>query len=164
MKNILYFFTLVSLVLFACGGSGDSGSSPEDKLTGGGAASAVATVEISGNDAMQFDLKDIKVKAGQTVKLTLTHSGKLPKEAMGHNWVLLQQGVNMQEFAMAAMTAVESDYVPASEAGKVIAHTQLIGGGESTTIEFPAPPAGTYEFLCSFPGHSALMQGKFIVE
>ncbi|MCB0632702.1 MAG: azurin, partial [Lewinella sp.] len=26
----------------------------------------------------------------------------------------------------------------------------------------PAP--GTYDYICSFPGHYALMQGKFIVE
>ncbi|HBX64839.1 MAG TPA: azurin, partial [Balneolaceae bacterium] len=26
------------------------------------------------------------------------------------------------------------------------------------------PEAGTYDFICSFPGHYALMKGKFIVE
>ena len=46
----------------------------------------------------------------------------------------------------------------------MIAHTDLIGGGQVTSIEFDAPDAGTYEFLCSFPGHSGLMKGKFIVE
>jgi azurin len=40
----------------------------------------------------------------------------------------------------------------------------LIGGGESTTIEFEAPEKGEYTFLCTFPGHFGLMNGKFIVE
>lgn len=157
MRNILYFFPLVSLLLFACGGNSESSTTST-------AAPSVVEVSISGNDAMQFDLKEIKVKAGQTVKLTLVHSGKLPKEAMGHNFVLLQKGTDMAAFAMASMTAADAGYIAASEASKVIAHTNVIGGGESTTIEFPAPAAGTYDFICSFPGHYAVMQGKFIVE
>jgi azurin len=40
----------------------------------------------------------------------------------------------------------------------------MIGGGEQTTITFDAPEKGVYDFICSFPGHVALMQGKFIVE
>lgn len=159
MRNILYFFALISLVLYACGGGSEGGATSTST-----AAPSVVEVSISGNDAMQFDLKEIKVKAGQTVKLTLVHSGKLPKEAMGHNFVLLQKGTDMAAFAMASMGAADAGYVAASEASKVIAHTNVIGGGESTTIEFPAPAAGTYDFLCSFPGHYAVMQGKFIVE
>ena len=41
---------------------------------------------------------------------------------------------------------------------------KLIGGGEETTVTFDAPAKGTYDFICSFPGHYALMKGKFIVE
>ena len=40
----------------------------------------------------------------------------------------------------------------------------MIGGGQTTSITFTAPAAGTYDFICSFPGHSGLMKGKFIVE
>ena len=40
----------------------------------------------------------------------------------------------------------------------------MIGGGESVTIEFDAPEAGTYDFLCTFPAHFAMMKGKFIVK
>jgi azurin len=39
-----------------------------------------------------------------------------------------------------------------------------LGGGETDVIEFQAPPAGEYEFLCSFPGHYAMMRGKFVVK
>jgi azurin len=40
----------------------------------------------------------------------------------------------------------------------------MIGGGESDTITFDAPEAGTYVFLCTFPGHYQVMRGEFIVE
>ena len=40
----------------------------------------------------------------------------------------------------------------------------IIGDGETAVIEFDSPAVGEYEFLCSFPGHSGMMKGKFIVE
>ena len=120
-------------------------------------------VVIESNDQMRFNLSEIKVEAGQTVVLTLKHVGKLPKAAMGHNWVLLQPGVEMGKFAQEAVKAKATDYVP-EDSEDVIVHTKLIGGGEETTIEFEAPAKGEYTFICSFPGHYALMNGKFIVE
>ncbi|MGN8224500.1 azurin [Gracilimonas sp. BCB1] len=120
-------------------------------------------VTIESNDRMQFDLSEIKVEAGQTVVLTLKHVGKLPKAAMGHNWVLLKQGVDIQAFGSAASKAAGNEYIPEGTED-VIVHTKLIGGGQETTIEFTAPEAGTYDYICSFPGHYALMKGKLIVE
>jgi azurin len=40
----------------------------------------------------------------------------------------------------------------------------MLGGGETTTIAFTAPAAGTYDYICSFPGHYGMMKGKLIVE
>lgn len=119
---------------------------------------------LESTDAMQFTKKELKVKAGQTVKLTLKHTGKLAKAAMGHNFVLLAQGTDVAAFGQKAAQARDTEYIPKSEASKIIAHTKLIGGGESTSIEFKAPKKGTYTYICSFPGHYALMQGKLIVE
>lgn len=119
-------------------------------------------VVIESNDQMKFDLSEIKVKAGDTVVLTLKHVGKLPKAAMGHNWVLLTQGTDISAFAQKAVRARDTEYIP--EGDEVIINTSLIGGGEETTIEFVVPAAGEYDFICSFPGHFAIMKGKFIVE
>jgi azurin len=69
----------------------------------------------------------------------------------------------MKAFATSALQAKANEYIPEGTED-VIAHTALIGGGEETTIEFTAPAAGEYTFICSFPGHYALMNGKFIVE
>ena len=120
-------------------------------------------IVIESNDQMRFNLSEITVKQGQTVVLTLKHVGKLPKAAMGHNWVLLQSDTDLASFAMKAMKARDNEYVPA-EASEVVVNTILLGGGEETIIEFEAPAPGTYSFICSFPGHYALMQGTFIVE
>jgi azurin len=120
-------------------------------------------IVIESNDQMRFNLSEITVKQGQTIVLTLKHVGKLPKAAMGHNWILLQPDTDLATFAMKAMKARDNEYVPV-EAPEVVVNTILLGGGEETTIEFEAPAPGTYSFICSFPGHYALMQGTFIVE
>jgi len=134
----------------------DQSASSEDKN--------IAELTIDGSDKMQYDKKELKVKAGQTVQLTLTHSGSMPKSAMGHNFVLLKNGVDPADFAKAAWKAKDNDYIPSDKADDIIAHTKVIGGGEETTITFKAPEKGTYDFLCTFPGHYANMHGKFIVE
>lgn len=120
-------------------------------------------VNLTGNDQMQFNLKEIRVKAGETVRLTLKHVGQLPENAMGHNFVLLQKGTDIVDFATKAASASGNEYIP-EDTDQVIVHTEMIGGGEETSIEFTAPEAGTYDFICSFPGHYIQMQGKFIVE
>jgi len=120
-------------------------------------------IVIESNDQMRFNLSEITVKEGQIVVLTLKHVGNLPKAAMGHNWVLLRPDTDLASFAMSAMKAKDNEYVPV-DAPEVMVNTVLLGGGEKTTIEFEAPTPGTYSFICSFPGHYALMQGTFIVE
>ena len=124
------------------------------------------TVTIEANDAMQFDKKEFEVTAGQTVELVLKHTGKLPKVAMGHNVVILKPGTAVPTFAMAAMQAKDNDYIPTDEANAaaVVTKTKLIGGGETDTVTFTAPAAGTYEYLCTFPGHFGIMKGKMTVK
>lgn len=125
-----------------------------------------AKVEVTGNDQMQFSTKSIEVKAGDKVTLTFKHIGQLPKTAMGHNLVILKAGSAVPDFANKAMAAPTTEYIPqdAETKDKIIAHTKLIGGGESDTITFTAPAAGTYPFLCTFPGHFGLMQGTLTVK
>ncbi|MFA5488164.1 MAG: azurin [Candidimonas sp.] len=124
------------------------------------AAQCEATIE--GNDAMQFNVKDVTVdKSCKEFTLHLKHVGKLPKAAMGHNLVLTKQS-DMQAVANDGVAAgVDGDYVKAGD-DRVIAHTKLIGGGESTSVTFDVAKlaAGeTYEYFCSFPGHWAIMKG-----
>jgi azurin len=116
---------------------------------------------LNAGDNMKFEKETITVKAGDTVKLRLVHTGKIAKAAMGHNFVLLKKGTNIDQFI--TNRAGKEDYIP-NNGADIIAHTRLLGGGESDLIQFLAPEKGTYTFLCSFPGHAAMMVGKFIVE
>ncbi len=120
-------------------------------------------ITVNSNDQMRFDVKEIKVRAGQEVTLTLNHTGTTSVKMMGHNWVLLNKGVKLSDFGQKASFAGDNDYIPKDAGTDVIVHTKMLGGGESDTITFTAPEKGEYEFLCTFPGHYGIMKGKFIV-
>ncbi|MDC1226021.1 azurin [Algibacter sp.] len=158
---------IFSGVVIGCGGKKEEkkeGFSYEKKTTTSKKVESNPNdVVITSNDAMQFNKKEIKVKAGEPVKITLKHIGKMDKNVMGHNFVLLKQGVSLVVFANKAASFATNQYIPKATED-VIAYTKIIGGGETAVIEFDAPAAGEYEFLCSFPGHSGMMKGKFIVE
>lgn len=171
MKTIKFLFTgvLAATLLFNCGGDKKKEETKEKIKLGAPKEekkedSNVANLVIAGNDQMKFDKKELKVRAGQKVKLTLRHVGKMDVNVMGHNVVILKKGVDVASFGNKAATARDNDYIPADAEGDIIAHTKIIGGGQTTSIEFDAPAPGTYDFICSFPGHYALMKGKFIVE
>ncbi len=121
------------------------------------------TVTLQVGDNIKYSTNRIEVKSGAPIEVTIEHTGKLAKEAMGHNFVLLAKGTDMNTFANAAMGAVDNGYIPPNMEKAVIAHTEIVGGGESDTITFPAPAPGEYVYLCTFPGHYMNMNGKMIV-
>lgn len=128
---------------------------------------ADCSVEIEGNDAMQYNLKQIEVPATcKTFTVNLKHVGTMPAGTMGHNWILTHSG-DMQEVAMEGMQAGPSkDYIVDTDE-RIIAHTKLIGGGESDSVTFDVSKlkAGeSYQYFCSFPGHFALMNGQLTVK
>jgi azurin len=128
------------------------------------AADKVCKLDIAGNDAMQYDKKELDVASDCTqVELTLTHTGKLPAAAMGHNWVLVKTA-DVTTVANAGMSAgLANNYLTPGDP-HVIASTKIIGGGQSTTITFPTSKlskSGDYTFMCTFPGHYVIMKGTF---
>lgn len=118
-------------------------------------------VTITGNDTMQFDLKTIEAKAGEKIELTFKNVGKIPKIAMGHNLVVLKKGISAIAFGQKAMGAGANatNALPDSVKGDTIAATKLLGPAESETITFSVAEAGDYEYVCTFPGHFAMMRG-----
>lgn len=167
------FLVFAAALAISCGDNkkkDDSTTTPigapklEEKVPATITDDAVARITIEGNDQMKFNTSEIRVKAGQKVILTLKHVGKMEKNVMGHNWVLLAHGADMAAIGQAGATADKTDYIPAEFKDEILEHTKMLGGGESDTIEFDAPAPGTYDFMCTFPGHYALMKGKFIVE
>ena len=113
-------------------------------------------VEIQADDKMRFDVTAFEAKPGQKISVTLKNVGTTPKFSMGHNFIMLDRTVttqNVQKFLDAASTEASHDYVPPTSK-EVLAHTKLLGPGESDTVTFNAPfVPGEYLYLCSFPGH-----------
>lgn len=121
---------------------------------------------IEGNDLLQFNLAEVRVSAScDEITITLQHVGSLPANVMGHNWVLTTTADYMP-VATAGQAAGPPGYMPEGDP-RVIADTDLIGGGESSSVTFDLSglePGGDYTYFCTFPGHYVLMNGKFIIE
>ena len=131
------------------------------------AAAKVCKLAISANDAIQYDKKQLTITADCTqVELTLTHTGKLPAQSMGHDWVLVK-AEDLSAVASDGLTAgIANNYVKPNDA-RVIAHTKVVGGGESTSVTFATSAlqkGQAYKYLCTFPGHNAIMNGDFIIQ
>lgn len=110
-------------------------------------------VTIQADDKMRFDVTAIDAQPGQKISVTLKNVGTTPKFSMGHNFVVLNRTANVQTFLDAASMQAAHDYVP-PDSKDVVAHTKLLGPGESDTVTFNAPYVpGDYPFFCSFPGH-----------
>lgn len=128
------------------------------------AAGKTCKLEIGGNDMMQFDKKELAAAGDCTeVELTLKHTGKLAANVMGHNWVLTKTA-DAAAVASAGLTAgIKEQHVPPGDK-RVIAHTKVIGGGQTDTVKFSTADlkkGESYTYECTFPGHSSIMKGTF---
>ena len=103
----------------------------------------------------------LKVKAGARVRIVFRNS-----DDMLHNFVLCApgRGQAIGEAALAlGLDGPAKNYVPESD--DVLFHTALTQPGTSDTIFVTAPLSpGDYDFVCTFPGHAALMKGILRVE
>lgn len=120
------------------------------------------SVTVDSTDQMTFDKKEIEIsKSCKTFTVNLTHSGSLPKQVMGHNWVLSKEA-DAQPVAMDGLSAgIDNSYLKADDA-RVIAHTKVIGAGETDSVSFDVSKLSAdekYLFFCSFPGHISMMKG-----
>ena len=120
------------------------------------------TIVLNSNDLMLFDKSSLSAKAGKNIRLVLNHTGKIGKEFMGHNFVLLKKDVDVDDFAMLALDFKENEYIPKNN--DFIVHTRMLGGGESDTINFTIDEPGSYTYVCTFPGHYQIMQGILTIE
>ena len=110
MKFIKYTLLLVTLsIMISCGeaekkeekksvkiGSKDTPKQTNDNIV---------NIGLTGNDLMQYSTNEIKVKAGQEVKLTFRHIGKMGLKVMGHNFVQLKPGTEIPVFSIEAANA-----------------------------------------------------------
>ncbi|MFN2262037.1 MAG: azurin [Psychroflexus sp.] len=172
MKKLLGLLMISAFIAVGCGGNDKKSEDKKDSIKLKSAEpeketeekqEGVSEVYLTGNDKMKYNKTEIRVNAGDEVVLTFEHVGEMSVETMGHNFVLLKEGTDVQKFGEKAVEAKDNNYIP-EDTDVVIVHTEMIGGGEKTEITFQAPEKGKYDFVCSFPGHLALMRGVFVVE
>lgn len=118
------------------------------------------------DNAMKYDVATITAAPGESIKVTLTNHMTLPKEVMGHNWVLLAAGTDVPAFAAAAAAEPGNGYIAAKMKDKVLAVIGVLGPKETGEVTFTAPTQpGNYPFICSFPGHFLTgMKGMLVVK
>ena len=140
-----------ALALAACGG-GDGGTA-----AGGGANLNISTA----GEALQFAPAALSATAGQPAKVTFKNGSAAQK----HNWVLVKGGDDVaQKVDDAGAAAGEAaGYIPTDP--NIVSSVKLLNGAETGSASFTAPAAGTYTFLCTFPGHYvAGMKGTLTVK
>ncbi len=183
MRKIISLSAICAVLFFAsCGGNNNQNN--ESDTTGANAMETPATapeetsganatdadnqvtdhINLTGDDHMQYNDTLFKVKAGQEITLDMKNIGELPAAAMSHNVVILKPGSSVNDYGNAAVNAKDEGYIPSDKSDEVIAHTKMLGPGESDQITFKLPEAGRYPFLCSFPGHHLTMHGTIIAE
>ncbi len=106
---------------------------------------------------LKFDTESIQVVAGEKIKLTLRND-----DDMLHNLVIVTPGMAdaVGEAAIGLGLGGEAkQYVPNLES--VLFHTNILQPESSESIYFIVPEEpGTYQFVCTFPGHYLVMRGE----
>ena len=136
-----------ALVLTACGGEGG---------TGGGAGA----LSVDSTEGIAYEQTTLTAPANTATSVTFNNESA----GLQHNWVLVRGGDDVAAQVNTAGQADPSDYVP-NDDPNVIAATELLNGGASGDAQVPALPAGSYTYLCTFPGHyDAGMKGVLTVQ
>ncbi|MEX0882703.1 MAG: plastocyanin/azurin family copper-binding protein, partial [Cyclobacteriaceae bacterium] len=107
-------------------------------------------------ELMDFDVSEFTVKAGQQVELTLDN-----KDLMEHNIVIVEPGAADEVASLAIKLGDDGpakQYLPESQ--KILVASEMLEGKTKETLTFKAPnQPGEYQFVCTFPGHAAVMRG-----
>ena len=140
-----------------------SGSADELNIAVGSSApppvdvpSGSLTISTEG-DTLKFDQASLEAKAGSTVTVVFQNASAINQ----HNWVLVQSGTKDEVAAAGTEAGAEADWIPSGD-DRVLAKSGLLEPGVTQEVRFTVPAAGTYQFVCTFPGHNFTMFGDFI--
>lgn len=128
-------------------------------LVGCGKGTAELSLGTVG-ETMAYDQTALTVKSGQTVHLVLANHAT--SQAMRHNWVLVKPGTEADVANGGTAAGEGSGYLKQGDAN-VIASTPLSQPGGQVEVTFTAPAAGSYPYICTFPGHYTVMKGTLTV-
>ena len=112
--------------------------------------------------AMQYDIKEIKTKPGEILEIVLKNT-----DTMQHNLLITMPG-KMSEVGVAADKMGETpegkacQFVP--DMPSVLAVMGLVDPGKTGGLFYAVPKKpGTYQYVCTYPGHWRMMNGKLKV-
>jgi uncharacterized cupredoxin-like copper-binding protein len=113
-------------------------------------SAASRTIAVSMSDAMRFDPAEIRVRAGETVRIVVANAGKLRHEFVLGTMEELREHAEM----MRKMPGMEHHE----------AHMASVPPGGKATIAWRFTKPGTFHYACLEPGHlEAGMVGKVVV-
>ena len=173
IKYLVSALAIASLTI-ACGGNTENADSnnnngattetaeTKDNQTNKKAQKEIEITVVAAGNTMadiHYDPASITVEAGSKVIVTLINESTAA--GMLHNFVLVPQGEG-EEIAKAGWTMADNNYVPNDD--RVIVASDMLDMGEETTFEFEAPAAGSYHFICTYPGHYPQMVGRLTVK
>lgn len=168
MKKICLYFFVMMFLLLSCGqNKNNQQQQPAENIEtvpGIEKMEFTDSIKLVANESMKFNKELFRVKAGKKIWLILKNTSVRSAISMTHNVVVLKSGVDIADFADVAHKAKNEQYVPSSLDSLIIAHTKMVSGGTSDTVEFKISNAGVYDFICSFPGHWGTMQGKIVAQ
>ena len=107
-------------------------------------------------DLLAYKPDQLTCPSGALVHLTFHHNGKYISQT--HNWVLTVPGAADAVAAAGIVAGESSGFVPKNDP-RVLAATALCDKGGQVSVDFVAPAPGDYPFLCTNPGHGAVMHG-----
>jgi azurin len=124
-------------------------------------------INISAADNMMFDTKKITIDTScPSIKVNFAHKGKMPVQAGGHNVVILEaKNFNTVVSKIDMKLGAENGFLP--DMPEVIAKTPIIAGGQETQLTMDPSSLKKdkkYSFICSFPGHYAIMKGNIALK
>jgi azurin len=113
----------------------------------------------SKGDSMMFNRNELSVPENSEVTLSLkNNSGSLM-----HNWILTAKGAGDKVANEGIGLGEAKDFINKKDKS-IIAFTPIAKPGKTVKVTFKAPKKGTYDFVCTNPGHNMMMKGKFIVK
>lgn len=158
MSSINYITIVLYILLTACN---DDDSKKKLQVIDPKNPVQEITIKAQGNtmDDMKFDVTLIETHPRTTLRITLVNESQ--DESMRHNFVLVNNN-RAEAVAKQAVDCAQTDYVPVND--DVIVNTGLTHPGEISSVSFTSPEKGSYEYICTYPGHWAKMRGKLIVK
>ena len=109
-------------------------------------------------DSLKFNTSTLEVAAGAEVVIVFNNGSILNQ----HNLVIVQAGQKDVVAGRGVKAGPSNSWVEPGDPD-VITNVSLLDPGETGEVRFTAPSAGTYQFVCTFPGHNPTMFGDFVV-